>query len=83
MGNITASHLRLTGADKFKFNKYAFPSFTQTNVNLIYKMDHLVKGLKTELLYVRKRDQDDTDKAAFQQNKAEMNQLNLIVNYTF
>jgi hypothetical protein len=73
----------LTGADKFKFNKYAFPSFTQTNVNLIYKMDHLVKGLKTELLYVRKRDQDDTDKAAFQQNKAEMNQLNLIVNYTF
>lgn len=73
----------LNGANKFQFNKYAFPSFSQTNVNLIYNMDHLAKGLKTELLYVRKRDKDDTNNAKFQQNKAEMEQINLIVNYSF
>ncbi len=73
----------LSGLDKFKFNKYAFPSFSQTNVDLIYKMDHWAKGLKAELLYVRKHDKDDTGNANFQQNKAEMEQINLIVNYSF
>lgn len=73
----------LVGPDKFKFNKYAYPSFSQTNVNIIYQPKHLVKGLKVELLYVHKVDDDDTNKAAFQQNKAETEHYSFVVNYSF
>lgn len=84
---IVADHAKhdrpqLIGAERFRFNKYAFPSFNQTNLNLIYRPEQ-IKGLKVELLYVHKTDDDDTGNAAFQQNKAQVDHLSFIANYQF
>lgn len=84
---IVADHAKhdrpqLIGAERFRFNKYAFPSFNQTNLNLIYRTEQ-IKGLKVELLYVHKTDDDDTGNAAFQQNKAQVDHLSFIANYQF
>lgn len=73
----------ISGPDKFKFNRYAFPSYEQLNIDLIYNINHLVKGGKIEIIYATKHDRDNTNKAAFEQNKAEMDQLSVIFNLNF
>lgn len=73
----------LTGPEKFKYNKYAFGSYNQTNVDVIYNLNHLVKGANIEFLFVNKQDRTNTTNYNFLENKSEMQQYNVIFNWNF
>ena len=64
-------------------NKYAFPSYAHFNADLFFDIDAL-KGLKPELLITYKvANGDFPDNPNYIMNKADMWNINLVLNYNF
>ncbi len=77
-------HFYLPGVKNPAVNKYAFPSFSQCNLDVRYSFGGMFEGLRAQFLYVwkgRLGDVYDNDKYVI--NKVNVSLYNLILNYTY
>lgn len=82
--SLALGNYRLPAVEDFALNKYGLPSYRQVNIDLRYRFSGLLKGLETQLLFVRKSktgNSHDSDKYVI--NKVDMNNWNLLFNYAF
>jgi hypothetical protein len=74
-------------AKNFVLNKYGIPSYTQTNLDIFYKFDGELKGLKLEYLIASKTATGETYETPTNTNfvfrKNDIVVHNFIMNYTF
>lgn len=64
-------------------NKYAMPSYTQSNIDIHYDFHGRFKGLQAEYIFARKYALADTSNANFIFNKVNIDINNFILNYNF
>lgn len=78
-----------TDPKEWKYNKYGLPSYTHYNIDLFYRFNGVLKGLKAEYLFTRKEARGNTyqipgpSEYNFIFRKNNMNIHNFILNYDF
>ncbi|MHA8061127.1 OprD family outer membrane porin [Aquirufa beregesia] len=79
---IAQGYFLLPNVNDFTLNKYAMPSYSQTNLDMTYEPKGYWKGMSFSIIYVYKNQLESGDLAdKFIINKMNMSQLNLIINY--
>lgn len=82
--SLAAGTYRLPDVLDYALNKYGLPSYNQLNIDIRYRFAGLLKGLETQLLFVRKNKTGNSynnDKYVI--NKVDMSLWNLVFNYAF
>ncbi len=84
--NLSASigygHYYLPDAMNYELNKYGFPSYSQTNLEVRYQFGGNLKNVSTQLLVAYKKSIGETyDNPRFVINKVDMMNFNFVVNY--
>jgi outer membrane porin, OprD family len=81
---IGAGYYKLPDVKNARLNKYGFPSYYQLSIDVKYSFSGLLDGLNAELLYLyKKRTGEVYEDLKYVINKADMCQLNIIINYDF
>ena len=81
---LAYGHFYLPDIKQAAINKYAFPSYTQTNFDVRYQCGGIFEGLKIQFLYVYKgRLGEIYQNKKYIINKVDMSHFNLILNYSF
>ncbi|MCZ2482036.1 outer membrane porin, OprD family [Aquirufa nivalisilvae] len=79
---IAHGYFLLPDVTNFTLNKYAMPSYSQSNIDVSFEPKGKWQNLKFSMLYVYKKLLDNESKAdKFIINKVNMSQVNFIVNY--
>lgn len=81
---IGVGHYKMPDVKNFKMNKYALPSYYQTNFDVSYDFQGFLKGFDAHFLYVHKFNDGETyndPKNVF--NKTNMSTINFIINFNF
>lgn len=82
--DLGVGYYDLPDVKDFAHNKYGAPSYVQTNVELKYAFQGVLKGFDLDFLYVLKIAADDYyNDPKFIVNKANMSNINLVLNYHF
>jgi hypothetical protein len=87
--NTLKSHLAIGYFDlpdvkTFELNKYGFPSYVQTNAEIRYQFQGMLKGFDAQLLYVHKFNVGETyGNKNYIFNKTNMSNINFIINFNF
>ncbi|MBN8677998.1 MAG: OprD family outer membrane porin [Chitinophagales bacterium] len=77
-------HFYLPDVKAVALNKYAFPSFSQFNVDVRYAFGGMLKGLRVQFLYVRKGLLGNVyGSERYVINKVQMSHYNLVFNYVY
>lgn len=80
---LSHGYFLLPPKDKMALNKYAMPSYSQSNLDVSFEPKGNWKGLTFSLIYVIKKAIDPSILAdKYSINKVNMNQVNFIVSYT-
>jgi hypothetical protein len=80
---LAAAYLKTPSLQDFAINKYGLDDYLQSNFEIKYQADHLLKNLSFEGLFVYKKalSDDITDLQRF--NKLNLYQINFWMNYRF
>jgi hypothetical protein len=80
---LAGAYLKTPSIQDFAINKYGLDDYIQSNVELRYQADDLLKNLSFDGLFVYKKalSEDITDAQRF--NKLNLYQVNLVMNYRF
>jgi hypothetical protein len=82
--HLAAGYFDLPDTKNFQLNKYGFPSYIQTNADIQYQFQGMLKGFDAHLLYVHKFNVGETyGNKNFIFNKTNMSNINFIVNFNF
>jgi hypothetical protein len=82
--HFAVGYFDLPDVNKFELNKYGFPSYIQTNAEVRYQFQGLLKGFDAQLLYVRKFNVGETyGNKNFIFNKTNMSNINFVLNFNF
>lgn len=82
--SVGYGHYYLPDAMNYELNKYGFPSYSQTNLDVRYAFTGVLKNLSAQLLIAYKKSIGEThDNPRFVINKVDMVNLNFVLNYTF
>jgi hypothetical protein len=82
--HLAVGYFNLPDTKNFELNKYGFPSYIQTNADIQYQFQGVLKGFDAHLLYVHKFNVGETyANKNFVFNKANMSNINFIVNFNF
>ncbi len=80
---LAQGYFYLPPTQDFVLNKYALPSYAQTNLELNFEPQGKWKGMTLSLIYVLKNQIDESKLAdKFEINKVNMSHINVILNYT-
>lgn len=83
-GELTTGYYQLPTITNYRLNKYGLPSYSQLNLRASYHFTGLFEGLDAEMLLVRKDNRSGAsveDRIA--QDRVEMSQINLVLNYHY
>lgn len=81
---IGAGYYEMPDVKNFKMNKYALPSYYQTNFDVSYDFQGFLKGFDVHFLYVHKFNDGETyNDQKFIFNKTNMSNINFIMNFYF
>ena len=79
-----AGYYKLPDVNHVLLNKYGFPSYAQSNIDIRYKFQKRWEGLEAQLLLVgKKRIGNNYENNRFVLNKVDMILYNFILNYSF
>jgi hypothetical protein len=82
--HLAVGYFDLPDVKKFELNKYGFPSYIQTNADIGYQFQGMLKGFDAHLLYVHKFNIGETyANKNFVFNKTNMSNINFILNFNF
>lgn len=82
--DLSLGYYNVADVKNTRLNKYGLPSYYQIHLNGKYTFDGFMKGLTAELLYLYKKRKGETYQDwKYTIHKVDMQQLNLIFNYTF
>lgn len=82
--NLAVGYFDLPDVKNFALNKYGLPSYVQTNADIRYEFQGLLKGFDAQLLYVHKYNLGETyGNKNYIINKTNMSTINCIVNFNF
>lgn len=81
---LTTGYYQLPTITDYRLNKYGLPGYSQLNLRGRYHFTGLLEGLNAEMLLVRKDNRSGVsveDRIA--QDRVEMSQTNLVLNYHY
>jgi hypothetical protein len=82
--NIAFGYFDLPSINNFSDNKYGLPSYHQLNIDLRYKLNGLLTGLETQVLFVvKKKASKEALSDKYIINKVNMELWNIVLNYNF
>ena len=82
--HLAVGYFDLPDLKNVALNKYGLPSYVQTNVDVRYEFQGLLKGFGVQLLYVHKFNVGETyDSKNYIFNKTNMSNINFILNFNF
>jgi hypothetical protein len=82
--NLAVGYFDLPDVKNFALNKYGLPSYVQTNADIRYEFQGLLKGFDAQLLYVHKFNMGETyANKSYVFNKTNMSMINFILNFNF
>ena len=80
---FAGAYLKTPTIQDFAINKYGLDDYIQSNVELRYQADELLKNLSFDALFVYKKALSDQITDAQRFNKLNLYQINLVLNYRF
>jgi len=82
--HLAVGYFDLPDVKKYELNKYGFPSYIQTNADIGYQFQGMLKGFDAHLLFVHKFNIGETyGNKNFIFNKTNMSNINFILNFNF
>lgn len=82
--NLAVGYFDLPDVKNAALNKYGLPSYVQSNIDIRYQFQGLLKGFDAQLLYVHKFNVGETyGSKNYVFNKTNMSTINLILNFNF
>jgi hypothetical protein len=82
--HLAVGYFDLPDVKTFELNKYGLPSYIQTNAEVRYQFQGLLKGFDAQLLYVHKFNVGETyGNKNFIFNKTNMSNINFVLNFNF
>lgn len=82
--HLAVGYFDLPDVKDVALNKYGLPSYWQTNADIRYEFQGLLKGFDAQLLYVHKFNVGETyDNKNYIFNKTNMSNINFILNFNF
>jgi hypothetical protein len=82
--NLAVGYFNMPDVKNVALNKYGLPSYLQTNADIRYEFQGLLKGFDAQLLYVHKFNVGETyDNKNYIFNKTNMSNINFILNFNF
>jgi hypothetical protein len=82
--SLAVGYFGMPDVKNFTLNKYGLPSYVQTNADIRYQFQGILKGFDAQLLYVHKFSVGETyGNKNFIFNKTNMSNINFILNFNF
>jgi hypothetical protein len=82
--NLAVGYFDMPDVKNFVLNKYGLPSYMQTNADIRYEFQGLLKGFDAQLLFVHKFNLGETyANKNYIFNKTNMSTINFILNFNF
>jgi hypothetical protein len=82
--HLAVGYFDLPDVKNTALNKYGLPSYVQTNTDIRYQFQGILKGFDAQLLYVHKFNVGETyGNKNYIFNKTNMSNINFILNFNF